>query len=259
MIFTSTVTVDGTNIVYDVAGEGPAIMLLHGGGGGQTRKSWHEAGYVSRLQNEFKLIAMDIRGHGESDKPTAKEAYTIDKMCKDVLAVADACEIETFALWGFSYGGNIGRYLAANSNRVEKIIVIGIPFGQAASGEFRQFINEFRAHWEPILQANKGGVPNLTMLSEEDREIWQVMDVPVTLAWLTAMLDWEINEPQDLLCPALWLSGSGNESTVASIKKYRETAVQSSVQIEIVPGLTHIQEFEEIDRVFPIMLEFVKS
>ena len=53
------------------------------------------------------------------------------------------------------------------------------------------------------------------------------MDVPVSLAWLTAMLDWGLNEPDDLLCPALWLSGSENElGTVASMKAYEEkTAV----------------------------------
>ena len=38
---------DGTRLAFDVTGSGPAVMLLHGGG--QTRKSWHDAGYVARL------------------------------------------------------------------------------------------------------------------------------------------------------------------------------------------------------------------
>ncbi len=84
------------------------------------------------------------------------------------------------------------------------------------------------------------------------------MDVPVTLAWLTAMLDWGLNEPDDLRCPALWLSGSENEATIASMKAYGETAVLPKIQIKIIDGLNHVQEFEEIDHVFPIMLDFTQ-
>lgn len=256
MITSSIIAPDGTEIAYDVVGEGPAILLLPGAGGGQTRQSWHDAGHVSRLKNEFKVITMDIRGHGDSDKPTNPAAYAIQTMCNDVLAVADACDVVRFTLWGFSYGGNIGRYLAAQSDRVEKIIIMGVPFGQAAVGDFRQFIVEFRAHWQPILQAQQAGTFDPATLSAEDEDVLAHMDVPVTLAWLTAMLDWGLNEPDDLLCPALWLSGSENEGTVASMKAYEETA---DVQMQIIDGLTHVQEFEEIDRVFPIMLAFTKS
>ena len=255
----SIVAPDGTKIVYDVVGEGPAILLLHGGGGGQSRQSWHEAGYVARLKHEFRVITMDIRGHGDSDKPTDSGAYAINTICQDVLLVAEACGVETFALWGFSYGGNVGRYLAAQTDIVAKIIVMGVPFGQAAFGDFRQFIIDFRAHWRPILEALQVGTLDPKTLSAEDQDVMANMDVPVTLAWLTAMLDWGANWPDDLRSPVMWLSGSENESTIASMNAYRETAVPPNLQIEIIDGLTHVQEFEEIDRVFPTMLAFTKS
>ena len=72
-------------------------------------------GPIERLRREFKVIAIDIRGNGESDKPTESSDYGIGKHCQDILAVANACEIDQFSLWGFSYGGNIGRYLSAQS------------------------------------------------------------------------------------------------------------------------------------------------
>src|ERR1041385_2701973 len=108
------VSPDGTHIAYDVTGTGPAIILLHGGW--HTRQNWHHVGYVKRLKNNFKVIAIDIRGNGESDKPTDPTNYTTEKMCQDILAVADACRVEKFTIWGFSYGANLGRYLAAQSN-----------------------------------------------------------------------------------------------------------------------------------------------
>jgi hypothetical protein len=79
---------DGTRIAYDVTGEGSPLFLLHGGG--YTRQNWHDVGYVKRLKDDFKVIAIDIRGNGESDKPTAPACYTTDKMGQDILAVADA-------------------------------------------------------------------------------------------------------------------------------------------------------------------------
>lgn len=111
----------GTRIAFDATGQGPAIMLLHGGG--HNRRKWHEIGYVERLRKELKVITIDIRGSGESDKPTDSACYTTTKMCEDLLAVADACGVNRFTIWGFSYGANIDRYLATQSYLFERIVV----------------------------------------------------------------------------------------------------------------------------------------
>jgi pimeloyl-ACP methyl ester carboxylesterase len=260
LISTSSIrSSDNTRIVFDKIGQGPAILLLHGGSGGQTRRSWHQAGYVDRLKIDFTVITMDIRGHGQSDKPTEPDFYTIDKLCQDVLAVADACQVEQFVLWGFSYGGNIGRYLASRSNRVTKLIIIGIPFGPAASGDFRQFILEFKAHWTPLVEAYLHESLDFASLSSEDQEIWQQLDVPVTLAWLKAMLEWGQNDPSNLRCPTLWLAGTENTGTIASMKAYENMLKDTNMRTFVVEGLNHPQEFEEIALVFPTMLAFTKN
>jgi pimeloyl-ACP methyl ester carboxylesterase len=124
-----TVSPDGTQISYDRSGEGPAILLLHGGGG--KRQDWHETGYVARLKEQFTVITIDLRGHGESGLPTDPAEYTTDKMGLDILAVADACGFEHFILWGMSFGGKIGRYLAVQSERVTKFIMMGTPMVRA--------------------------------------------------------------------------------------------------------------------------------
>src|SRR5688500_4519002 len=96
---------DGTKIAYDVAGSGPAVILLHGGG--QNREVWRRAGYVDRLAKELTVITIDIRGNGESDKPTDVSAFHFQRFSEDVLAVADAVKAQRFVLWGFSYGANV--------------------------------------------------------------------------------------------------------------------------------------------------------
>jgi len=255
---TSFVTApDGVRIAYDITGAGPTLLLLHGGG--YTRQSWHAVGYVERLKHAFRVITLDIRGNGESDKPTDRAFYTTAKHTQDILAVADACDAEHFSIWGFSYGGNIGRYLAAESNRVAKLIIMGIPFGLGASGEFRQWIERFREHWQPILQAQQAGVLDLATLSEDDQEDLQTNEQPLRMAWLTAMLNWRAIEPMDLRCPTLWLSGSNNENTLADIRAYGEALQGTKVQVAIVDGLNHPQEFSEIEQVLPVMLAFTQS
>ena len=248
---------DGTRIAYDVTGEGSAIILLHGGW--QTRQNWHAVGYVTQLKDNFKVIAIDIRGNGESDKPTEPTYYTTEKMCQDILAVADACGIEKFTIWGFSYGANIGRYLAAQSSRVEKFIMMDIPFGLGAPSDFRQFIEEFCNHWLPILQAKSQGTLDITSLSTEDQEAWQESNIAVDVARLSAMLDWGVIEPADVCCQTLWLVGSKNETTVASIRDYEEKLKGSMVRVEVIEGSNHREVLTEIDRSLPVMLAFMSN
>ena len=250
-------TQDGIRLAYDVTGSGPALVLLHGAGEGHTRQSWHEAGYVDRLKDSYTVITIDARGHGESDRPERADAYTIGKMCSDILTVATDAGFEEFSLWGFSFGGNIGRYLASQSKRVSKFVMVGIPFGLAASGDFLEFIHTFRAKWDPILQAQRDGTLDLDQLEIEDREDLEEVEMGVFVAWLTAMLDWGNNEPADLLCPTLWLSGTENKSTIDSMAHYDAQLSGTQVQVAKVDGLNHQQEFFEIDTVFPILSAFL--
>jgi len=261
-----TISPDDVRIAYDTCGAGPAIMLLHGGG--SNRQDWHEGGYVERLRNDFKVITVDLRGHGESEWLTDPACYSTEKMGQDLLSVADACGVEQFTIWGFSFGGNVGRYLAARSERVARMVLIGTRLGNRVAGEWRKDAEEFRKHWEPIVRAQMGsdlkGTFDPGLLSQEDQDELKRRElpgkyVPALLAWSGAMLAWEVIGPADLRCPTLWLFGSENQNALDSYKKYEEEIKGSRVQVHIIEGFTHMQEFEEIDRVFPIMLAFSKA
>ncbi|MBA3037289.1 MAG: alpha/beta fold hydrolase, partial [Desulfobacterium sp.] len=182
------VSTDGSRIAYDASGAGEAIVLLHGGL--HTRQHWHKTGYVERLKNDFKVITIDIRGNGESDKPIDPAYYTTEKHCQDILTVASACGLERFIIWGYSYGGNIGRYFAAQSRCVSKFVMGGFTFGPGASGPFRRFITDFSDHWFPILRAQADKSLDLQSLSAKDQSLLCRGEIPVILAWLSQILDW---------------------------------------------------------------------
>ena len=57
----------GVRIYYEVEGQGPPLVLGHGGS--YTLEMWREWGYTDGLRDEHQLILLDFRGHGRSDKP----------------------------------------------------------------------------------------------------------------------------------------------------------------------------------------------
>ena len=252
---------DSTRIAFDINGTGTPILLLHGGGGSRT--DWHEQGYVARLAKEFTVIAIDLRGHGESDKPIDPDSYSTEKMGQDILSVADACGFEHFVLWGYSFGGNVGRYLAVRSDRISKMVMLGNRLS-GSSDKHRQFVFDFRTRWEPVVGTRRFGAFDPKFLSQKDQEDIRQLSFPAellpsVLAWTIAMLDWGLVAPTDLRCPTLWLIGSENEKAVESFKEYEKEIPGSNVQVRIIKGLNHEQEFNNIEQVLPIILDFVRK
>jgi pimeloyl-ACP methyl ester carboxylesterase len=118
------VTSSGVRISYDVVGEGRPLMLLHGWC--CDRNWWTKPGYVDDLRSDHRLVTVDIRGHGVSDKPHEATAYSSNVLINDVVAVADAEGMDRFAIWGQSYGGDIAWVTAAAvPERIPAIVTTG--------------------------------------------------------------------------------------------------------------------------------------
>jgi pimeloyl-ACP methyl ester carboxylesterase len=97
---------DGVRIHYEVEGDGPPMLLQHGFSG--SLLGWRDAGYVDALRDSHRLILMDGRGHGQSEKPHDVESYAMQRRVDDALAVLDAEGVERSSYWGYSMGGRIG-------------------------------------------------------------------------------------------------------------------------------------------------------
>src|ERR1700693_5080415 len=93
----------GIRIHYEVEGTGPALVLQHGIT--QCVEDWFEGGYVAALRPRYRLILVDARGHGQSDKPHDAASYALDTRVADVVAVIAAAGVGRAHLWGTSMGG----------------------------------------------------------------------------------------------------------------------------------------------------------
>lgn len=126
--------IEDVRIHYEVAGEGPVLLLLHGMGshGGQ----WQHRGYVDRFAPHFTVVTLDQRGHGESSYPEEVEAYTPARRMTDALAVLDALEVPEAHVFGYSMGGlNAIRLAMEHPERVKSLVLGGCnPYPHSING-----------------------------------------------------------------------------------------------------------------------------
>jgi len=91
----------------DGADGSPVLVFSHSLGCDHSQWDAQAADF----QDKFRVLRYDIRGHGATDVTSGE--YTIEKLARDVLAIADALAIPQFAFCGLSLGGMIGQWLAA--------------------------------------------------------------------------------------------------------------------------------------------------
>lgn len=118
---------DGTEIAYEVSGEGDPLILVHGSG--LSKGTWRGLGYLRDLERQFTVIALDLRGHGRSGKPHDVDAYQPPRFIEDVLGVLDAVGAPKAHYVGYSIGARIGlRIAAASPERLTTLTTIGGSF-----------------------------------------------------------------------------------------------------------------------------------
>src|SRR5246500_780847 len=84
---------------------GPEILFIHGFS--QSHLSWLRQVTDPQLAADLRMITLDLRGHGSSDKPLEQECYAHEKWGDDIAAVMRATGLRRPVLVGWSYGGNV--------------------------------------------------------------------------------------------------------------------------------------------------------
>lgn len=239
------VSADGTRIAFEVSGTGPALMLLHGAG--QTRAEWDALGYLTPLAERFTVIRVDLRGFGESGKPTDVAAYSVDRHVADLLAVADAAKVGAFSVWGYGRGAVIGRYLAARSDRVQAFVYVGVPFGPALSETLALAARGLQAKWQPYFDARRENRLGEMRLTDSDKETLQRGTLEILVVSQVAMLDYPPMDPTELKVPTLWLVGTGDEEALASAKAWEGKLEGSAVTLVQVSNANYSEMFTRVN------------
>ena len=115
----------GVKIHYAVQGKGEPVILIHGLFS-SAQMNWGLPGVIAELAKTRQVIALDCRGHGQSDKPAAADAYGV-KMVDDVVRLMDHLKIQKADVAGYSMGGMITmKLLVLHPDRVRSAVLGGM-------------------------------------------------------------------------------------------------------------------------------------
>ncbi|MFI7415584.1 alpha/beta fold hydrolase [Streptomyces sp. NPDC049627] len=121
-----TLMVNGISMHLAEAGEGPAVVLLHGFP--ELAYSWRHQ-LTALAAAGYRAIAPDIRGHGRTDAPAEAEAYGMRTMMADITGLMDALEVAEAVVAGHDQGALLAWALAeAHPERVRAIAALGVPY-----------------------------------------------------------------------------------------------------------------------------------
>jgi pimeloyl-ACP methyl ester carboxylesterase len=205
---------DGVKLAYTTQGDGPTLVLIHGFQG-TSAVHWALPGTIDLLSENFRVVALDCRGHGRSGKPTDMEDYG-STMVEDLAQLLDHLDEDQVYLAGFSMGAWISlKFSAAYPERVRALAVAGggwRDFNEKSIAEFLSglvlpFIH--RGYSRRAFAACSGAFPDFQLTAED------VEALPGDMLLLAGSLDFARPDIERL------------------------AEARSDAQFEVIPGADH--------------------
>ena len=113
------VSIHGHDLAYVREGDGPAVLLLHGIAG--SSRTWRDV--IPRLAGRFTVIAPDLMGHGQSDKPVGD--YSLGAFASGIRDLLEVLDVDRATVVGQSFGGGVAMQLAyQHPERCERLVLV---------------------------------------------------------------------------------------------------------------------------------------
>ena len=243
----------GVRIHYEVEGKGPPLVLLHG----LTLylECWQDLGYVDSLKHNYKLIMMDLRGHGGSDKPHDPEAYKLKLLAEDVITVLDDLCIGKAHFLGYSLGGRIGFSLAKYAPaRFGSFIIGGQKPGEVSQEETRwwlQLLEKGMAEVIAVFETEISMTPEMKarLLANDTKALSAMLLAPDYRASLEDALP-------NMTAPCLIFIGEADSDFADARECVKH---MHSAEFVSFPGLNHSQVISDSHLVLPHITKFLEK
>lgn len=244
---------DKAKIVYNVTGNGPAIVLGHSLS--ETKEIWQKSGWIDILKEHYTVISLDFRGNGESDTSLDIDFYSQDKVILDIEAVVKKCGFATYNYFGHSYGATIGLKLCKENKNVKKVVCAGTNFG---SEFFKTIVPDIIADFTKFKAIRDRNIFNEEGLTDEDIEWLKNTNLEARIAKLKAMEKWtgvNINEIKGNL--AIYSGEEDIPLIKEDILNNQQELLNNGISSKIFEKLNHGQLVTEANIVSPWVLEFL--
>lgn len=252
----------GARVHFDVTGEGPPVLLLHG----FTLQGDALSVLTAALAPRYACVTMDLLGHGGSSGPEDPERYRLEELALDAVAVMDRLGHERFALFGYSLGGRVAMRLALRHRpRIAALILESASPGiedprerearqraddALAEEILRQGVGWFAGHWEniPLFATQRTLSAETRARVREGRLRQSAGGLALSLRGAGAGRDPDVwQRIGDLPGPLLLLAGAEDPKYAAIAA--RMAAIHPDARLRILEGAGHTAHLERPDAV----------
>lgn len=270
---------EGMKLHYVTQGEGPLMLMLHGFP--EFWYSWRHQ--IPEFAKEFKVVALDLRGYNDSDKPHDRAAYVMDEFVQDVEGVIQELGYDRCVLVGHDWGGLIAwNFAYTYPTMVDKLIVLNLPHPVKFAEGLRTpqqllrssyifffqlpLLPELLLQWsdyEAIAAAFKGMAVNPRAFTQADLEAYK--NAAAKRGAPTAMLNYYRNIFQQKLfnqewsvleVPTLMIWGE-NDTALGKELTYGTQAYVKDFRIRYIPNCSHWVQQEQPELVNQYIREFL--
>lgn len=256
-----TVKYQNTDIIYQISGSGPALVLIHGFI--ESKAIWDD--FTAELQAEFTVLSIDLPGHGESG--TIAEEHSMLIMSGAVKEVMVTENIGKAVIIGHSMGGYVALQFAVDNEEMLKGLVLFHSHANADSDEAK----ENRRRTINIVKQNRGGfirqfIPDLfdqKHVKEYGDAIQKLQDQAALMtpeaiiAALAGMRD-RSNQLQFLLLteiPVLFIIGK-QDSRMPYNQVMAQAVIPSHSEILLLEDVGHMGFIEAPDKTLQVLKHF---
>ena len=245
--------IKGTRMAYSDNGAGRSLVFLHAFPLNRTMWAPQEA-YLSR---RFRIVTVDLRGHGESDAPLWH--YSLEQYADDVNGLLDHLAIEQAVLIGLSMGGYVAfAFYRKYAHRVQALVLAdtraSADSADARTGRFNLAQTAYRNGTGAVAKIMLPKLLGATSFAERPGIVGQVRhmietcEVSGIVADSMAMA--ERPDSMSLLsmirCPTLILVGEEDHTTPPSEARLMAPAIPGA-RLSIIPGAGHLSSLEQPD------------
>lgn len=244
-----------------VTGSGGNLILIHGLGG--NLRHWDKI--VSALENRFRVIRYDLRGHGYSENPEGP--WYLDDFIDDLAVLADHFSIEQTALAGFSLGGLISQgFTLKFPGIVERLVILSTVAGR--TNQEREKVGERVANLENgNLETNirlaVGRWFSPGFRQQHPKRVQKRLDELRDMnpeGYLNAYRVFAHADLGDRLheitCPTLIMTGARDPGSNIRMAEFMHTQIENSM-LQILPDLRHSMLLEAPELVTAELVKFL--
>jgi pimeloyl-ACP methyl ester carboxylesterase len=256
---------DGCQLHYEEYGQeqngqGTPVLLVHGLG--SSTRDWEYQ--IPVLAEHYRVIAVDIRGHGRSDKP--RERYSIAGFAEDVVALIEHLQLAPVHLVGISMGGMIGFQLGVDRPELLSSLCIVNSGPEVKAKSPRDYL-EIAKRWTLSRLFSLDSIakalgkllfpkPEQAELRRKIEERWPQNDKRAYLASLDAIIGWGVRERlARISCPTLVITGDHDYTPVALKEAYVKELPNS--RLLVIEDSRHGTPLDQPERFNSSLLAFL--